>query len=364
MAFQIKDFVSITAGMLNHMRSVSKKIFDFEPGSVSRTLVEGPAVEIEEFYLKMFAGLREAIPVATFLSFNFDLLPAAKARGFVSVSSSAPRSSPLTIPTGTIFSTNDNRNYASTADVIWQTGSTFVRIPVMAQVAGLVGNVAEGVIVNSTFFSTLVTINNSAITNGRDVETSTEREARFADYIKSLLRGTVDAIKYAISQVRILDTDGIITEYVARYGLSEEAGYVRVYVYSNAGVPSADLLTLGQKVIDGSKDATTGVITPGYRPAGVRVDVLPLAERSVPLSVRVSMLPGYTLSSAVIQTMADIFATTIISIKPGETVYLETMIEKLLAVVGVKQIVPVTSDNFICGVSEALTPGTFTSTAL
>lgn len=90
MAFQIKDFVSIAASMINHMRGTQNKVTDFQPGSVARTLVEGPAVEIEELYLQMFIGLREAIPIATFQSFGFDKLPASYGSGYVSISKSAP----------------------------------------------------------------------------------------------------------------------------------------------------------------------------------------------------------------------------------------------------------------------------------
>lgn len=51
MAFQIKDFASIVASQINHARAVSDKITDFQPGSVARTIMEAPAVEIEELYL-------------------------------------------------------------------------------------------------------------------------------------------------------------------------------------------------------------------------------------------------------------------------------------------------------------------------
>ena len=83
--FQIKDFVSISAGSINHARAVTDKVTDWAPGSVARTLIEAPAVEIEELYLQMFLGLRDAIPVATFKSFGFEKLPAARAQGWVTV---------------------------------------------------------------------------------------------------------------------------------------------------------------------------------------------------------------------------------------------------------------------------------------
>lgn len=258
MAFQIKDFASISAAIINHMRGTTTKITDFQPGSVARTLVEGPAVEIEELYLQFFLGLREAIPVATFLSFGFDKLPAMYARGFVSVATDTPPAQAWTIPAGTEFSTTDGRTYLSTADVEWPAGDVSVRVPVAASASGLTYNVAQGVITQSNAFDAGYTISNTPISNGRDVETDDEREARFAEFIAALSRGTVDACTYAAKQASVLDVDGQVYEYVTRVGMSETPGYVRIYIYASGGIASSTLLANGQKIIDGWRDEATG----------------------------------------------------------------------------------------------------------
>ena len=103
MSFQIKDFVSIVASQINHARSVTDKITDYLPGSVARTLIEAPAIEVEELYMQMLLGLRDAIPAATFLSFGFDKLPAARAHGYVSISLDPAPTVPIIVPLGTIF---------------------------------------------------------------------------------------------------------------------------------------------------------------------------------------------------------------------------------------------------------------------
>jgi hypothetical protein len=56
MAFQLKDFVSIVAAMLNRAKATQSRLTDFEVGSVARTLIEAPAIEIEQLYQRMFAG--------------------------------------------------------------------------------------------------------------------------------------------------------------------------------------------------------------------------------------------------------------------------------------------------------------------
>lgn len=366
MSFQLKDFASITAAMINHARSVTTKITDFMPGSVARTLMEAPAVEIEELYLQMFLGLRDAISVATFKSFGFDLLPARRAFGYVSVSQATPLGAPITIPAGTKFTTLAGASYSATGAVVWATGASQVRVPVQADVVGLAGNVAAGVIVSSPLFPNAsgYTVGNALIANGADPETDPEREARFAEYIKAISGGTVAACLYAAGQSRVLDADGNIDQFVTRIGYVEIPGRFNIFIYSNRGVASGALLAAGQLLIDGKRDDVGAVLTAGAGPAGVRTDVLPMVERSIPLGVQVKMLTGFSLTVAVKQSMEDLFGAAIRGIAPGETLYLGALIEAMLAVPGVSEIVPTTTANITCAASEALVPGVLTVTAL
>lgn len=362
--FQIKDFVSITASMLNHMRGTTKKITDLQPGSVSRTLVEAPAVEIEELYLQIFSGLRDAIPVATYKSFGFDKLPATYARGFVSISRSTAPDAGFIIPAGTSFTATDGRAYLSSQDTPWPTGGNSVRVPVIAESPGIAWNISAGSIVASTAFDSSYTISNSAINNGRDVESDAEREARFATFIGALSRGTVFACLAAAKSATVTDEEGNIEEYVTRAGYTEIAGYMRIFIYSSAGIPTSALLSNGQRIIDGWEDPDTGAITPGYRSAGVRVDIISMTERAIPLTARVTMLSGYLLDDAIKQSIADEFATLLASISPGQVLYIESIENSLLSVAGVKSVLISATENITCGANEALVPGAVAVTAL
>lgn len=365
MPFQIKDFNSITLSQINHARSVTDKITDFVPGSVARTLMESTSVEVEELYLQIFLGLRDAIPVATFRSFGFERLPASTAQGFVSVSVEDPLPNPITIPVGAPFTADDGRSYEATEEVIWAAGTLMVQVPVQSTIAGLGGNIGAGLINASSIFSGVgYTISNSVIQTGRDAETDSEREARFSEFVRSMSRGTVSACLFAAKSADVRDSLGNIFEYVTRVGISEEPGHVRIYVYSSLGSASDELLADGQLRIDGSRDELTGVITPGVRSAGVQVDVLRMVERVVPLSIAVDLLPGYTLTVGMVQSLNDIFASQIRATQPGATLYLGTVIEALLIVTGVQAIVPSTSTNFFCDVNEALVPGVLTVSIL
>jgi len=328
-------------------------------------MLEAPATEIEELYHQYFIGLREAIPVATFRSFGFNRLAAATARGYVTVSSEFPRTQDLNIPAATEFTRADGYVYRTVNETLWAAGSSLVVVLVEASSAGVAGNAAPGAIVASTFFaSSPVTISNQGISTGRDVESDVEREARFAEFIAALSRGTIEACMYAARQAEVYDGNGVLTEYVTRSGKVETAGYVRIYLYSSGGLPSAALLADAQRRLDGWRDEVTGVITPGFRPAGVRVDALPMVERAVSLAVRVEMLPGAVLSNQVIQRMRDIFSSAIASVQPEETLFLGTMVEMLLNVTGVRAIVPVSTENYVCEANEVLIPGSFSASTL
>lgn len=358
MAFQIKDFTSIVASMINHMRGTQTKVTDFQPGSVARTITEGPAVEIEELYLQMFIGLREAIPVATFQSFGFDKLPAIYASGFVSVSALIAPTEGRVIPTGTIFTSLDGRSYRSTADVAWNVGVPVISIPVIATVAGYAGNIGADLIVASPLFGAGYTVSNQAINSGDDEESDAGREARFAEFVASLSRGTKVACMSIAKRATVRDANGNILERVARIGYSEIAGYFKIFLYSSSGVPSDALIANGQMLLDGMEDPDTGeVLVVGYRAAGVRGDLMKMREREVGMSIRVRMRTGYALTNIVRQSLLDTYSITVRAVQPGETLLIDNLRALLLGTQNVLEVALSTSENITCEQSEALVPG-------
>lgn len=365
MAFQIKDFVSIVASMVNHMRGNQAKVTDFQPGSVARTLVEGPAVEMEELYLQMFIGLRESIPIATFQSFGFDKLPASYASGFVSISKATPPTADLVIPVGTVFTADDGRSYSNTATAVWPAGVATFSVAVVAILPGIGSNIAAGLITSSAAFGSEFTISNQTISNGTDAETDAEREARFAAFISSLSRGTIMACLYAAGQASARDSSGNIYEYVTRSGLTEIAGYVRIYLYSSLGIPSAELLANGQQLIDGQYDLETGEpLVEGFRAGGIRADILAMKEREIGMGIGVRMRPGYALTNAVMQSISDSYALAIRSVLPGATILIDNLRAILLSTANVTELALSSSENITCDASEALVPGPLTIYAL
>jgi hypothetical protein len=281
-AFQIKDFRSIVASMINHMRGVTSKITDFSVGSVARTLVEAPAVEIDEFYQQTFIGLKEAIPVATYNSFNFSRNPATAATGKIRVTITSSASDTL-ISAGTVFqSAATSVKYSSTVDVTIAAGNTVADVPVQATTVGANGNITTGYTftLKPTLSNLVSATNVITFTTGSDEETDDERKIRFASYIGTLQRGTLAAIGYGLSLAKLTDSDGLVTERVVSYSIVEPyktdplqpVGWVQCYLHAGSAPASVDLIAEAVKIIHGYTD-TDGTVVPGWNAAGVQVDI-------------------------------------------------------------------------------------------
>lgn len=354
--FQIKNFVSIVAGALNYVRGTTDKITDLQPGSVSRTLIEAPAQEVEELYIQMFNGLLEAIPVATYKSFNFVLLGATYGSGLVTVTTLKTLLQPITVPKGTVFTAKDGRQYASTGEMTWPVSETTIRVPVQALVPGFKGNAAVGEINASPFFPAAdFTISNTEITGGTDSETEADRMVRFASYIASLSRGTYESLMYALTTAVIKDDNGVMTEFVTRRGYDYTLGFNHLYIWSNLGAPSTALLNRAQEIITGYQDPVTGQRIPGYSAAGVRTDVGAMSSRNVPMTFLVGMENGVTLTADIRQAVRNAYYSLLGSVQAGEILRPDDVKAAALQVAGVSKVTVSMSSNIVCGQNEVLT---------
>lgn len=290
MPFQIKDFLSIVAGMVNHMRATSPKITDFNVGSVARTMIEAPAVEIDELYQQYLAGLVESIPTAIYRSFDFPLLPAVPASGLVRFSAAAGHAA-ITLPVGTRVASEANVEYQTVEAASIPVGQSSVDVLVAATTPGAGGNALPGSIAYlvSQVEGVASVTNPVALANGRGEETEAERKLRFGEFIRSLARGTVGSLVYAAKLGAITDASGATTiERVQRVGVEETAGYVQLYVHNGVGQTSADLVRAVVKIVEGYQDSA-GTLVPGYRPAGMRVDVVAMTEIPVNVTLQVQV---------------------------------------------------------------------------
>jgi len=361
--FQVLDFRSIVAGMINHMRTTQTQITDFHVGGVARTLVEAPAVALDEFYQRVLMGLLEAIPVACYNAFGFEPRPATAAAGYVRFTTTGLAANQIPIAADTVLLRQDsNQRYLVTSNSHIEVGHSYADVAVRAEYAGLDGNAPSVTIttLNQPVNDIASVSNPSPISGGTETETPGERKLRFIEYIGSLSRGTVWSVTYAAKTATLKDVNGAITEYVTKVGLSEGAGQVDVYLYSSLGVPSDALLTVAQNILDGTYNATTQIIVPGYRPVGVRVSVEPMTERTVPVSLLLAMLPGYTYGTATYNAIRDALIPAFAATPPGGIFYIDQIVQAALQAPGVRRALSNNDQNELCDQHEVLTLGELT----
>lgn len=366
MAFQIKDFASISASMVNWMRASTSKVTDFNIGSVVRTLVEAAAAEIDELYQRMLIGLREAIPVSVYNSFSFERLDPIPASGLVRVSIT-PAGADVMIPAGTVFSAAGAAlTYTSSEDALIEAGDSFVDIQVVASDVGVAGNIAPARVFTLTppppgFVSAS---NLTAFINGLDRETDDARKQRFIAYIDSLNRGTVKALEYGLKTTAILDPNGNPIERVASASIIEPwlsdplqpVALVKCYVHNGVGSTSSALVTRAAEVIYGYTDAS-GKKIPGWKAAGVKVEVYAATEQAVPVSAVLTPQPGYEAAPLVASATSAI-AEYIRALPIGETCVRAEIVAIGMEIPGVYNfVVSAPASDTVVAASIKLMPG-------
>lgn len=344
MAFQIKDFASVSASLINLIRATTQKVTDFNVGSVVRSILDSVAAEIDELYQQMFIGLKEAIPVATYNSFNFEALQAQPASGTIRVTV-APAAEPVTITAGTNFTFDGARvDYENVVDVVIPAGVAFVDVPVVAVEAGSIGNIGAGQTfrVNPPIPGMTVASNPAAFASGTDAETDEDRKLRFNAFIQSLNRGTVAALIYGMRTTSLVDSGGNVTERVAFASVVEPwlidsnqpISLVRCYVHNGVGATSSALVNKARDVLYGYRDPVTGQAVPGWKAAGVRVEVFAATEQLVPVTGVLTAEPGFDKPTLIAQAEQEVLAY-LLGLEIGETALRSEIIARVMAVPGV-----------------------------
>lgn len=350
MSFQTKNFLTILLGMTNLAKATQDKITDFRVGSVARTLLEASAAEIDELYQNMFIGLKEAIPVAIYNSFEFGLLPAVSASGLVRVTIT---SSDLVtnIPAGTEFSINaSSQRYISLSDAIIPAGNTYIDVAVAASSAGIGGNIpaAQSFSLTPSPAGFLSASNSAEFINGAESETSEQRKSRFVDFVQTLNRGTVSALQYGAKQSKLMDASGSIIEQVNSSVVIEPwltnpgapVALVELYIHNGASGASGALIAETSKVIDGYIDGN-GARVAGWKSAGVKVNVYAAALTQVNITAFVSITDGFDAAATIASVTAEI-ANYIDQLPIAGNVLLAEIISSAMGIAGVDNFTIVT----------------------
>ncbi|MGC1304609.1 MAG: baseplate J/gp47 family protein [Caulobacteraceae bacterium] len=372
MAFQLKNFTSIAAAILNRFRGSQSAVTDFNIGSVNRTMFEAVSAEIDELYQQMFNGLMEGIATSVFNSFSFAKLPATPASGLIRVTI-APNPSTILIPAGTVFSNTAIANtYVTQADATIAAGNTFVDVLAVASTAGAASNLNANVSFTCgpapAGFVSAVSL--AAFLNGRDLETDDQRKQRFGEFVQNLTRGTVSALEYGAMTTVLNDANGAEIERVALVEVIEPyvtdntqpIAQVNMFIHNGVGDTSTALVNLCTQIIDGYVDANGSKVA-GWKAAGVPVTVAAAVETPLNVSGVLTPAPGFdgpTLNASA----QGVLGTYILGLGIGQTFLFSDAIVAVKGVQGVSDFVfsTPTANDVTPSASAKFMPGTFAIT--
>ncbi len=365
-SFQIKDFASITVSAINWMRAVTRKVTDFNKGSIVRTVLESFGNELDEFYQRMFIGIRQAIPVSVYNSFDFARILSTSANGLVRFMVTAVGTD-TNITAGTVFSVPGRTVvYRATQDVTISAGGTFADIPVAASVSGSIGNLpaATGFTVNPVPSNFLSASNLGAFLNGQDQETDAQRKLRFNEFIQSLERGTLASVRYGAKQAKILDSAGNVIEQVVKVATIEPyladpaqpIAWVQVFVHNGSGGTSAALVAKVAQVIAGYTDSA-GVKVPGWKAAGARYDYAAATEQSLKVAGVITAADGY-VHGDLVGPAAIAIAQYLLGLDIGESAIQSEIVKLVKQIPGVYDFVISTpTGNTVVAANVKIMPG-------
>lgn len=277
MGLQIKSMYDVLSNLIEWITAKTDKITDFNVGSAARTLSEAVAIQFEEFYFSMKQNVLYAIENSIYESFGFNLKIAQTASGYVTIAFEEPLPNGMTFPKGVVFCTSSIYGfiyYESTEECYAEQGLVSIMIPVQCKTPGTVGNIPVGAITTIVTTNSIIksVSNEAAFTNGVNEETSAERKKRFQNYIKTLARGTRDAIVYGCLEVEGVTGAWCDDDYI---------GYVKLYAHNSDG-ELPDELRL--KILNNLQN---------YRAAGIEVEVLPIVKRPIDLTLNVMIGNDY-----------------------------------------------------------------------
>lgn len=371
-SFQLRDFTSIAASMINHMRAVQTEVTDFNVGAVGRTMLEASAQEVDQLYQDMFNAVKAAIPVATYQSFNFQKIQPAASSGLVTVTVAASSQS-VTIAAGTVLTpTNGGPSFTAQDTETIAAGQTTATVSTVCNQTGSIGNIAAGTqFTLSPAPANFVSAANAIVfDNGSDLETDDEQQQRFLQYIASLPRGTNAALLYGVKTAVIYNAAGIETERVKCASVVEPyltdntqpISLVNVYIHNGEGSTSSALLALADQILRGYVDAN-GNKVPGYKAAGVQLVTAIATEVPVNITGAITLNPGYDSATAISDATA-VLERHLLELDVGQTSLYKDRVILVGDLPEVANIVySVGTGDITCQDNQKLVPGTITLTA-
>lgn len=216
------------------------KINDFKEGSEVRTLMAvlshiayNILVEQNETLKNHFINSAEGEYldlIGANPNVNLERITGELATGFVKFTAPEVAVGELTIPAGTICSTEDGVEFETDNDEYIEIGEQYVYVAVTAVVEGIDSNVGANTIINTDITGFTIT-NEDPITNGADYEEDEEYRARLLDFVQADNFGSVGYYENVM-----LTTDNVhdITSIPASQGINNIAYFINTNNSANS----------------------------------------------------------------------------------------------------------------------------------
>jgi hypothetical protein len=282
---------------------------DLNVGGLERAHVESMAMILEESDLRFALGVLRGISESCYRAFGFDYRAPQAAVGALTLSSFSPALEDINVPigwqvmgpNGMIFETNG-------AGIIHAGELSSDPVGVKCLTAGVAGNVAENTV--STPVSPIAGIdivtNPSKMHGGTDQETSDARSERFAVFLRTIVRGTKEALEFAALSASPAVADARAIEPFLLDPKPQGVPFSGVvWLFADDGIDSptldAGVSNEISKLVHGYIDGN-GIQVPGYKAAGVKVDIVKVPRVPVCVRAAVRLKPGGVARWNVIQT--------------------------------------------------------------
>ena len=314
MGLEIKSVDQIFTSLLTWITTGTEKLTDFNIGSATRALLESVSLQEEEFYFDLQQAVTYAIDNAIYDAFGFAKYKSEKATGEVTITFNRVLPANIVITKGTTLSTNIKSDKVVKFQVTQNTealaGSVQMTVPVECLTDGYIGNIEAysitSVSPSNPYFDSV--FNEHDFYDGQDEETNAQRKLRFKQYIRSLQRGTREAIEYGARTVK-----GVAGVYVD----DSYIGFVRVYVHDVHGNLSDELKTQVILTLD------------EWRAAGIEVEVLPIITLKQSLDIQVIFVDTADIN-VYTKNIKEVVENFLNSFQVSDNLYLSNLIATIM----------------------------------
>jgi uncharacterized phage protein gp47/JayE len=336
--FEPKTFTYFLERMANRVVARTN-LTDLEEGGALHTILAAAARELDDISFQM-VNLQRIWDLDTATGEDLDdraldLNPEKLSRNGLSFSSGQVQfartgtAGNVTVPQGTIVKVpNGGPQFSTNAPVtILDTFTTSPLVGIIAIVGGLAGNVDSGAISQLDAVSGIETVTNPAATiGGQEVETDAEFRSRVKTFLRSLPRGTPDALKFAVLSAFLPDLGRVVTAEVVEL---PEPDLGRVYIYADDGSGTIEITD------DNIGSPETVVASAIGGEVRLFLDNIPV-KLGTPVDVEINAVPvfegvDYTINRATGQITLDptLYPT---GLAPGDSLTAEyTWMEGLIA---------------------------------